>query len=94
MREIWAKIRYLFRRESHAWALDEELEAHLEMEIEANIERGMSPEEARRLARRARPARAEAAEAREQVSSETRGRDAPPDEDRPAVHLFTHDERG
>lgn len=52
MQEIWAKIRYLFRRESYARDLGDELEAHLEMEIEANIERGMSPEEARRVARR------------------------------------------
>jgi predicted permease len=52
MRQIWARIRYLFRREPHARELDEELEAHLEMAIEANVERGMSPEEARRLARR------------------------------------------
>jgi predicted permease len=52
MKEIWAKIRYLFRRESDAWELDAELEAHLHMEIEANIERGMSPEEARRHAHR------------------------------------------
>ena len=36
MREGWAKIRHLFSRESHGRDLDEELEAHLEMEIEAN----------------------------------------------------------
>jgi len=52
MREIWARILYLFRRESDAWELDEELEAHLRMEVEASIERGMSPGEARRLAYR------------------------------------------
>lgn len=52
MREIWAKIRYLFGRESHPSDLDQELDAHLDMQIEANIERGMSPEEARRAARR------------------------------------------
>lgn len=52
MREIWARIRYLFRRTSDAWELDEELETHVEMEIESHIERGMSPEEARRLAYR------------------------------------------
>jgi predicted permease len=52
LREVWARIRYLFRRESEAWDLDEELEAHLEMAVEANVERGMSPEAARRLAHR------------------------------------------
>ena len=52
MREIWARIRYLFRQESHARDLGEELDAHLQMEIDANIERGMSPEEARDVARR------------------------------------------
>jgi predicted permease len=52
MRESWAKVRYLFRRELHARDLGEELEAHLQMEIDANIERGMSPDEARDVARR------------------------------------------
>jgi predicted permease len=52
MREIWARIRYLFRRESHARDLREELDTHLHMEIDANIERGLSPDEARDLARR------------------------------------------
>ena len=52
MRGIWARIRYLFGQESHARELGEELDAHLQMEIDANIERGMSPDEARSLARR------------------------------------------
>jgi predicted permease len=52
MREIWARLRYLFRQESHARELGEELDAHLQMEIDAKIERGMSPEQARDAARR------------------------------------------
>ena len=31
MREIWAKVRYLFRRESHLRELGEEIDAHLEI---------------------------------------------------------------
>jgi predicted permease len=52
MREIWARIRYLFREESHARDLSEELDAHLQMEIDAKIEWGMSPDQARDAARR------------------------------------------
>jgi len=52
MRELWAKLRYLFHRESHARDLGDELDAHLQMEIDANIERGLSPDEARDVARR------------------------------------------
>jgi predicted permease len=52
MPEIRARVRYLFGRESHARDLSEELDAHLQMEIEANLERGMSPDEARAVARR------------------------------------------
>lgn len=52
MREIWARIRYLFRRESHMRDVAEELDTHLQMEIDANIERRMSPDEARAVARR------------------------------------------
>jgi predicted permease len=52
MRELWARIRYLFRQESQARDLSDELNAHLQMEIDANIERGMSPKEARDVARR------------------------------------------
>ena len=47
MRAIWAKIRYMLRRDSHTRDLSEELDAHLQMEIDAKIERGMSPDEAR-----------------------------------------------
>lgn len=41
----------LFARERTERELDDELRFHLEMEIEKNVRRGMSPEEARRQAR-------------------------------------------
>jgi putative ABC transport system permease protein len=46
MREWWNKLR------GGARGIDDELAVHLEMEIERNIERGMSPEAARDAARR------------------------------------------
>src|SRR5690242_12033588 len=52
MREIWAKIRFLLRPGSHARELREELDAHLQMEIDAHIARGLPPDEARAVARR------------------------------------------
>jgi hypothetical protein len=52
MRQLWARVRYLFRRERHVRDVAEEIDTHLHMEIEANIERGMSPDEARDVARR------------------------------------------
>src|SRR5262252_6762039 len=45
-------IRRLIHRRSAEQELDEEIRAHLEMEIEQNIADGMSPEEARLAARR------------------------------------------
>lgn len=42
-----ARLRALFRRDAVLHDIDEELRAHLEMEIEANRESGMTPEEAR-----------------------------------------------
>src|SRR5204862_5981824 len=45
-----ARLRGLFRRDAVLDDIDEELRAHVEMAIEANLERGMSPEEARRAA--------------------------------------------
>jgi putative ABC transport system permease protein len=47
-----ARLRALFGREAVIGDIDEELRLHLEMETEANIARGMPPEEARRAARR------------------------------------------
>src|SRR4026208_1570673 len=42
-----ARLRALFRRDAVLHDIDEELRAHLEMEVEANREMGMTPEEAR-----------------------------------------------
>ncbi|MGH9574056.1 MAG: permease prefix domain 1-containing protein, partial [Candidatus Acidiferrales bacterium] len=41
----------MFRRRRRDAELEEELAAHLEMLVEQNVERGMTPEEARRVAR-------------------------------------------
>src|SRR5215813_4184571 len=45
-----ARLRALFRRESVLRDIEEELRVHVEMETETNIERGMSPDEARAAA--------------------------------------------
>ncbi|MDQ3803688.1 MAG: ABC transporter permease [Acidobacteriota bacterium] len=47
-----ARLRALFGREAVIRDIDEELLAHVEMETEANVARGMSPEAARRAALR------------------------------------------
>jgi putative ABC transport system permease protein len=47
-----ARMRALFRREVVIGDMDEEMRFHLEMEAEANVGRGMAPEEARRAALR------------------------------------------
>lgn len=44
---LMARIRALFRRESVLHDIDEELRSHIEMEIDANRELGMTPEQAR-----------------------------------------------
>ena len=49
--ELRGRARALFRRGAVERGLAEEIGFHLEMETEANIRRGMSPEEARRTAR-------------------------------------------
>ena len=53
---LWQEITFIVRRLIHRrnaeQELDEEIRAHLEMEIEQNIADGMSPEEARLAARR------------------------------------------
>src|SRR4051794_15390663 len=48
-----ARLRALLGREAVIGDIDEELRLHLEMEAEANVGRGMTPEEARRTALRA-----------------------------------------
>jgi putative ABC transport system permease protein len=47
-----ARLRALLRRESVLEDIDEEMRSHIEIETEANIERGLSPEEARLAAMR------------------------------------------
>ncbi|HEX7174993.1 MAG TPA: ABC transporter permease [Pyrinomonadaceae bacterium] len=49
---ISARLRALFGREAVISDIEEELRLHVEMETEANIGRGMTPEEARLAARR------------------------------------------
>src|SRR5260370_38135027 len=51
LRELRYLVRRLNRRRADA-ELDDELRAHLELEIQGNIENGMSPGEARRKAMR------------------------------------------
>jgi predicted permease len=50
--ELHFIIRRLFHRRSAERELDEEIRAHLEMEVEQNVADGMSPEDARLAARR------------------------------------------
>jgi putative ABC transport system permease protein len=47
---LMARLRALFRGESVLRDIEEELRVHVEMETETNIERGMSPDEARAAA--------------------------------------------
>jgi hypothetical protein len=47
---LGTRLRALFRRESVLQDIEEELRAHVEMETETNIERGMPPDEARAAA--------------------------------------------
>ena len=51
MRECMKRVAGLFHKERRDAELEEELAAHLEMLVEQNVERGMTPEEARRAAR-------------------------------------------
>jgi putative ABC transport system permease protein len=50
--ELYFIIRRLIHRRSAEQELDEEIRAHLEMEVERNVADGMSPEDARLAARR------------------------------------------
>src|SRR6185437_2641849 len=51
VREWMKRAAGLFHKERRDAELEEELAAHLEMLVEENVERGMTPEEARRAAR-------------------------------------------
>ena len=50
LRAWWIRLAGLFTGERRAQQFDEELRAHLEMHVEDNIHRGMTPKEARRQA--------------------------------------------
>src|SRR5438105_3860895 len=49
-RQLFHRVRSLFRRARQDRELDAEMSAHLELAIEENLERGLSPAEARRQA--------------------------------------------
>ncbi len=51
LRQILVRIRAAFQKSRRDRMLDEELQTHLSLLIEQNIQRGMSPEEARRAAK-------------------------------------------
>lgn len=52
LRVFASRFRGLFDRNHAEYDLEEELRSHLEMEIAANLARGLAPEEARRAALR------------------------------------------
>src|SRR5512141_2383051 len=52
LERIVASVKGLLRRGTIGREVDDELRFHLEMEIQANVERGMTPVEARRVALR------------------------------------------
>jgi putative ABC transport system permease protein len=52
LRVLSARLNGLLRRDAVIADMDEEMRLHLEMQVEANVEKGMSPEEARRAALR------------------------------------------
>jgi predicted permease len=52
MHRSWARLRALFSRRHLDAELREEIDGHLRMEVEANLDRGMSPDDALSTARR------------------------------------------
>jgi predicted permease len=52
MREFWGRLKALFRRGRDEREMQEEMRAHLDRETEQNIQRGMTPTEARYAAQR------------------------------------------
>ena len=52
MRTLWMRLKAFVRKHSLERELDAELQFHLEMQIEENLGKGMSPDEARAQARR------------------------------------------
>src|SRR5437867_9162366 len=53
LRQVWRRLRALFRKNTLEDEMDEELRFHFEKQIEDNIRAGMSPQEARYAALRA-----------------------------------------
>lgn len=53
IRVAWSRFAALFGKNARDAQLDEELDAHIELATEENMQRGMTPEEARRAAMRA-----------------------------------------
>ncbi|MGH9308211.1 MAG: permease prefix domain 1-containing protein, partial [Vicinamibacterales bacterium] len=71
MLERWiATVRGLLSRRRVEGEIDEELAFHLDREAEANVARGMSPDQARRAARRSIGGLAQATEGRVAVDGE------------------------
>ena len=54
---VWTRYRALVSREALDRELDEEIRFHLEMQVEENLRRGRSPEQARREAAGVAPRR-------------------------------------
>ncbi|MGC2724235.1 MAG: permease prefix domain 1-containing protein, partial [Candidatus Acidiferrales bacterium] len=52
MRQWWSKLARALKRSHLASELQQEMEAHLQFLIDENLERGMSPDEARAAAHR------------------------------------------
>jgi putative ABC transport system permease protein len=52
MRQLWRRLHSLLRRGRYEREMEEEMRFHLEMQIDQNLEAGMSPDEARYAARR------------------------------------------
>jgi len=50
LRVLFSRLHALFRREAVLEDIDEEIRSHVEMEVQRNIELGLQPQEARRLA--------------------------------------------
>ena len=52
MRNLWTRLKATFWKRPFDRALDAELQFHLDMQLEENLQKGMTPGEARAAARR------------------------------------------
>lgn len=50
LRALLLRVAGLFQRRNRDWEMEQEFQAHLQMQVDDNIRSGMSPEEARRVA--------------------------------------------